>query len=100
MPEVRRDARGGGTYRTWHIKSRYFGGLLLGSAVSPTLLRRHLMVWKMFVSHYMLDAIELLCMDDAVLVGLWFGDGRIVSPIGYSRCQYRGRARAVGLSEA
>ena len=57
---------------------QYFGGLLLGSAVSPALLRRHLMVWKMFVSRYMLHAIELLCADDAVLVGLWFGDGRIV----------------------
>ena len=70
MPEARRNAHGGGTYRTWHIESQYFGGLLLGSAVSAALLRRHLMIWKMFVSRCMLDVIELLCMDDAALVGL------------------------------
>ncbi|KAI0272081.1 hypothetical protein BGY98DRAFT_1002678 [Russula aff. rugulosa BPL654] len=47
--------------------SQYFAALLLGSALSAALLRRHL--W------YMLGAIELICVDVAVLVGLWLGVG-------------------------
>jgi phosphatidylinositol glycan class O len=61
--------------------SQYFGALLLGSALSAALLRRHLMVWKVFAPRYMLGAVELLCVDVAVLVGLWLGVGRIVSRI-------------------
>ena len=61
--------------------SLYFGGLLLGSAFSAALLRRHLMVWKVFAPRYMLGAIELLCVDVVVLVGLWLGVGRIVGRI-------------------
>ena len=61
--------------------SQYFGVLLLGSALSAAWLRRHLMVWKVFAPRYMLGAIELLCVDLAVLVGLWLGVGRIVSRI-------------------
>ena len=61
--------------------SQYFGGLLLGSALSAALLRRHLMVWKVFAPRYMLGAVELLCVDFVVLVGLWLGVGRIVSRI-------------------
>jgi phosphatidylinositol glycan class O len=61
--------------------SLYFGGLLLGSAVSAALLRRHLMVWKVFAPRYMLGAIELLCVDVVMLVGLWLGVGRIVGRI-------------------
>ena len=42
--------------------------------VSARLLPRHLMVWRVFALRYMLDAIiELLCVDVAVLVGLWLG---------------------------
>jgi phosphatidylinositol glycan class O len=61
--------------------SQYFGGLLLGSALSAALLRRHLMVWKVFAPRYMLGAVELLCVDVVVLVGLWLGVGRIVKRI-------------------
>jgi GPI ethanolamine phosphate transferase 3 subunit O len=61
--------------------SQYFAALLLGSALSAALLRRHLMVWKVFAPRYMLAAVELICVDVAVLVGLWLGVGRIVSRI-------------------
>jgi phosphatidylinositol glycan class O len=61
--------------------SLYFGALLLGSALSAAWLRRHLMVWKVFAPRYMLGAVELLCVDVAVLVGLWLGVGRIVGRI-------------------
>jgi GPI ethanolamine phosphate transferase 3 subunit O len=39
------------------------------------------MVWKVFAPRYMLGAIELICVDVAVLVGLWLGVGRIISRI-------------------
>jgi phosphatidylinositol glycan class O len=61
--------------------SQYFAALLLGSALSAALLRRHLMVWKVFAPRYMLGAVELVCVDVAVLVGLWLGVGRIVGRI-------------------
>ena len=61
--------------------SQYFAALLLGSAISAALLRRHLMVWKVFAPRYMLGAVELICVDVAVLVGLWLGVGRIISRI-------------------
>ena len=77
--------------RTGLGTSQYFGGLLLGSAVSAALLQWHLMVWKVFVLRYMLGAIELLCLEVAVLVGLQLGIGRIVSPVRCSCYQRRGR---------
>ena len=61
--------------------SQYFAALLLGSALSAAVLRRHLMVWKVFAPRYMLGAVELICVDVAVLVGLWLGVGHIVSRI-------------------
>jgi GPI ethanolamine phosphate transferase 3 subunit O len=61
--------------------SQYFGALLLGSALSAAWLRRHLMVWKVFAPRYMLGAVELLCVDIAVLAGLWLGVGRVVTRI-------------------
>lgn len=61
--------------------SQYFAALLLGSALSAAVLRRHLMVWKVFAPRYMLGVVELICVDVAVLVGLWLGVGRIVSRI-------------------
>ena len=61
--------------------SQYFAALLLGSALSAALLRRHLMVWKVFAPRYMLGAVELICVDVAALVGLWLGVGRIVGRI-------------------
>jgi len=61
--------------------SQYFGGLLLGSALSAAWLRRHLMVWKVFAPRYMVGALELLFVDLALLVGIGLGVGRVVSRI-------------------
>src|SRR5260221_13279304 len=61
--------------------SLYFGVLLLGSALSAAWLRCHLMVWKVFAPQYMLGAVELLCVDIALLGGLWLGVGRIITRI-------------------
>ena len=60
---------------------QYFGALLLGSALSAAWLRRHLMVWRVFAPRYMFGAVELLCVDVAMFVGLWLGIGQIVSHI-------------------
>jgi len=54
---------------------------LLGSAVSAAWLRHHLMVWKVFIPWYMVGAVELLCVDVAVLGGLWLGVGHIITQI-------------------
>ena len=51
------------------------------SVVSAGLRRRRSMDWKAFAPRYMPGAIEFLCVDVAVLVGLWRGVGRIVSCI-------------------
>jgi len=39
------------------------------------------MVWKVSALRYMLGAVELLCIDLAVLGGLWLGVGRVVTRI-------------------
>ena len=39
------------------------------------------MVWKVSALRYMLGAIELLCIDLAVLGGLWLSVGRVVTQI-------------------
>jgi len=58
-------------------------------------------VWKVFAPRYMLGAVELICVDVAVLVGLWLGVGRIVSritrvfalPLVISRTEVSGASR-------
>ncbi|KZP23970.1 hypothetical protein FIBSPDRAFT_822718 [Athelia psychrophila] len=44
--------------------------LLLGAAGGAALLRRHLMVWKIFAPRFMLGGVGLLAVDAGVLVGL------------------------------
>jgi len=39
------------------------------------------MVWKVFAPRYMPGAVELLCVDIAVLGGLWLGVSRIATRI-------------------
>ncbi|KAF7333509.1 GPI ethanolamine phosphate transferase 3 [Mycena venus] len=51
----------------------YYAALLLGTAVSAAVLRRHLMVWKVFAPRFMLAVVELVVVDVGVLIG--FGAG-------------------------
>jgi len=60
----------------------YFGTLLLGTALSAAILRRHLMVWKVFAPRFMAAAVHLLVVDLAALVGVGVGVGRITGRIG------------------
>ena len=55
----------------------YFSILLLGSATSAAVLRRHLMVWKIFAPRYMFGALSLIAIDVGVLVGIGIGAGRV-----------------------
>lgn len=60
----------------------YFGMLLLGTAMSAAILRRHLMVWKVFAPRFMTALVHLAVVDLGVLVGVGLGLTRIVSKIG------------------
>ncbi|CAA7266705.1 unnamed protein product [Cyclocybe aegerita] len=55
----------------------YYSTLLLGTSVSAAILRRHLMVWKVFAPRFMTAVLELLAVDVGVLVGMGIGVHRI-----------------------
>ncbi|KAJ7773362.1 hypothetical protein B0H16DRAFT_1409433 [Mycena metata] len=55
----------------------YFATLLLGTAVSAAILRRHLMVWKVFAPRFMLAVAELVIVDVGVLIGFGAGVQRV-----------------------
>ncbi|PPR04680.1 hypothetical protein CVT24_011897 [Panaeolus cyanescens] len=50
--------------------------ILLGTSVSAAVLRRHLMVWKVFAPRYMLAAVMLLAIDVGILIGVGLGLAR------------------------
>jgi len=60
----------------------YFGMLLLGAAMSAAILRRHLMVWKVFAPRFMAAVVHLLVVDVGVLVGVGVGVARIAKKVG------------------
>jgi phosphatidylinositol glycan class O len=51
----------------------YFTALLCGTAVSAAILRRHLMVWKVFAPRFMLGAVATLVIDFGLAIGLFIG---------------------------
>ncbi|KAJ7062944.1 hypothetical protein C8F01DRAFT_1135815 [Mycena amicta] len=51
----------------------YYSALLLGAAVSAAILRRHLMVWKVFAPRLLLAVVQLVAVDLGVLVGFGVG---------------------------
>ncbi|KAL5513879.1 hypothetical protein ACEPAG_2640 [Sanghuangporus baumii] len=59
----------------------YYSVLLLSTAASAALLRRHLMVWKVFAPRFMAAAIELVAVDLTVLVGVGVGVSRMSSAV-------------------
>lgn len=56
----------------------YYGVLLMGTAVSAAVLRRHLMVWKVFAPRFMKAVCDVLAVDVGVLFGLLVGYERVV----------------------
>ncbi|KAK0441449.1 hypothetical protein EV421DRAFT_1904903 [Armillaria borealis] len=55
----------------------YYASLLLGTAVSAAVLRRHLMVWKVFAPRFMAGVVGVLVVDVAVIIGVGIGLERI-----------------------
>ena len=55
----------------------YFATLLLGTAVSAAILRRHLMVWKVFAPRFMTAVLGVLVADVAMLIGVGVGVERV-----------------------
>ena len=55
----------------------YFTSLLFGSAVSAAILRRHLMVWKVFAPRFIYSVVALLVVDVSVLFGVGVGVARV-----------------------
>ena len=60
----------------------YFTALLLGAAAGAAVLRRHLMVWKVFAPRYMAGAMHLLAVDAGVVLGVHIGVRRVVGRVG------------------
>ncbi|KAF9523318.1 hypothetical protein CPB83DRAFT_887002 [Crepidotus variabilis] len=59
----------------------YYSALLLGTSVSAAILRRHLMVWKVFAPRFMAAILELMVVDVGVLLGVGVGVTRIVGRV-------------------
>ena len=59
----------------------YYTALLLGTCVSAAILRRHLMVWKVFAPRFMAAVLELLAVDVAVVLGVGVGVERVAGKI-------------------
>ncbi|KAG2356694.1 hypothetical protein BDR07DRAFT_1339581 [Suillus spraguei] len=57
--------------------SLYFAVLAFGAAACGAVLRRHLMVWKIFAPRYLGAGFGLLVVDMGILVGVGVGAGRV-----------------------
>jgi phosphatidylinositol glycan class O len=55
----------------------YWTALALGTAGSAAILRRHLMVWKVFAPRFMLGGVSLILVDLALLLGVGIGVSRV-----------------------
>ena len=61
----------------------YFLVLLFGASMSAAMLRRHLMVWKVFAPRFMAAVVEILVVDLSVCLSMWFVVGRVVDKVGW-----------------
>mgnify|MGYP001214737887 CR=1 FL=1 len=59
----------------------YYASLLLGTSVSAAILRRHLMVWKIFAPRFMAAVLGVLAVDVAVLFGEGVGVERVTKRV-------------------
>jgi hypothetical protein len=59
----------------------YYAALLLGTSVSAAILRRHLMVWKVFAPRFMAAVLGVLAVDLGVLLGVGLGVGRVTQQV-------------------
>lgn len=61
--------------------SLYHATLLFGSALSAGMLRRHLMVWKIFAPRFMAATVGMIVVDLAVLLGIAVGIERVLNRV-------------------
>ncbi|EKM76323.1 hypothetical protein AGABI1DRAFT_131414 [Agaricus bisporus var. burnettii JB137-S8] len=59
----------------------YFLTLLFGASTSAAVLRRHLMVWKVFAPRFMAAVVELAVLDLGVLIGIRGVGERVVERV-------------------
>ena len=59
----------------------YYLMLLLGASTGAAILRRHLMVWKVFAPRFMTAVLELVAVDVGVLLGAALGVERVVNKV-------------------
>ncbi|KAF9265843.1 hypothetical protein L218DRAFT_121464 [Marasmius fiardii PR-910] len=59
----------------------YFSVLLLGTAVSATIMRRHLYAWSVFAPRFMAAALGLLIVDLFTIVGVGVGVGSVTAKV-------------------
>jgi phosphatidylinositol glycan class O len=71
----------------------YYATLLLGTSISAAVLRRHLMVWKVFAPRFMAAVLGLLAVDLGVLLGAGVGVARVTQQV---RWIFRGQPPAAG----
>ncbi|KAH6903857.1 phosphoethanolamine N-methyltransferase [Coprinopsis sp. MPI-PUGE-AT-0042] len=55
----------------------YYATLLFGTSISAAVLRRHLMVWKIFAPRFMAGVLGVVAVDLGVLLGVGLGVGRV-----------------------
>ena len=70
-----------GALRTSLLMSNYFTVILLASAACAMVLRRHLMVWKVFAPRFMLAALCTIAVDLAGIIGMFGGVGTVVQRV-------------------
>jgi GPI ethanolamine phosphate transferase 3 subunit O len=70
-----------GVLKSALVTSNYFATLLLFSAASSMLLRRHLMVWKVFAPRYMLAGLCVVAVDLAGVVGMAGGISTVIHSV-------------------
>lgn len=59
----------------------YYLMLLLVASTGAAILRRHLMVWKVFAPRFMTAVLELVAVDVGVLLGVGLGVERVVNKV-------------------
>lgn len=70
--------------------SLYHSTLTLGTATSAAILRRHLMVWKVFAPRFMLGGVTLVVVDLALVLGVGLGVREVM---GKTRRMFDGRKK-------
>ena len=70
-----------GVLKSVLVTSNYFATLLLFSAAGSMLLRRHLMVWKVFAPRFMLAGLCVIAVDLAGVIGMAGGVSTVINSV-------------------